>query len=181
MTCRAVLRLVPMLLAVVVAGCAAEPGAKAPAAPQTSYRAQTDARLTGAIAVDTLRYAQSAGVPPDSAIADVPAYVTSALKAELQRAGVRVGAPKCRLEGVIRNFTTARASAAYRHVYLDIRYVLWIGAVVQFDQAIGSTWTGAVTRGDSTAANAAIAKNLDVLMHDAWFGTLLSRECRAAA
>ena len=166
-------RRLPLALALLVAACAAQPG---PQGPRTGYQPQTTAHLTGSVAVNPMGYRPRSGAAPQGSVQDVPGYITGALKAELRRAGARLDSGRCTLDGTIRDFNVERAGAE-EHYGIDIRYVLTVGNDIPFDQAIGTTFT--VPRGQSVdrAVDAGIAKNLNILLKDDWFQTLLVREC----
>jgi hypothetical protein len=166
-------RRLPLALVLLVAACSTQPGGLG---PRTGYQPQTSAHLTGAVAVNTMNFRPRTGVAPQGSVQDVPGYVTGALKAELRRAGARLDSSRCILDGTIRDFNVQRAGAE-EHYGLDIRYVLTVGNDIPFDQAIGTTFT--VPRGQSVdqAVDAGIAKNLNILLKDDWFQTLLVREC----
>lgn len=170
------LRRLPLALALLVAACATQPVS----APRTGYQPQTTAHLTGTIAVNPVDYRPRGGVAPQGSVRDVPGYVTNALKAELRRAGAGLNSSRCILDATIRDFKVDRAGPE-EHYGVDIHYVLAVGGNVEFDQAFGTTFT--VARGQSVdrAVDAAIAKNLNFLLNDDWFATLLVRECRGRA
>jgi hypothetical protein len=166
-------RPLPLVLALLVAACAAQPAVQA---PRSGYQPQTAVHLTGGVAVNALDYRPRGGIAPQGSVRDVPGYVTGALKAELRRAGARLDSQRCVLDGTIRDFKVDRQGAE-EHYGVDIRYVLTVGTGVQFDQAFGTTFT--VARGQSIdrAVDSAIAKNINFLLKDDWFQTLLVREC----
>jgi len=171
-------RRLPLALALLVAACAAQPPAGP--GPWTGYQPRTTAHLTGSVAVNPLGYRPRSGVPPQGSVRDVPGYVTNALKAELRRAGAGLDSKRCVLDGTIRDFKVDPAGAE-QHYGVDIHYVLTVGRTVEFDQAFGTTFT--VARGQSVdrAVDDAIAKNLNFLLKDDWFQTLLVRECSGRA
>lgn len=171
------LRRLPIVFALLLAACATQP--KAPA-PRQGYQPQTTAHLTGSVAVSGLDYKPRSGTAPRSSVQDVPGYVTAALKAELRRAGAALDSRRCVLTGTIRDFKVDPAGKE-EHYGIDIRYVLTVGRDVPFDQAIGTTFT--VARGQSVdrAVDDAIAKNLNILLKDDWFATLLVRQCSGRA
>ncbi|MFE0754102.1 hypothetical protein ACFW16_09125 [Inquilinus sp. NPDC058860] len=169
------LRRLPLALALLVAACAVQPAGPG---PRTGYQPQTTAHLTGAIAVNPMDYRPRTGVAPQGSVRDVPGYVTNALKAELRRAGAGLNSSRCILDGTIRDFKVDRAGPE-EHYGVDIRYVLAVGGNVQFDQAFGTTVTVARGQPVDRAVDDAIAKNLNFLLKDDWFATLLLRECSA--
>ncbi|MGF6230119.1 hypothetical protein QFZ27_004074 [Inquilinus ginsengisoli] len=170
------LRRLPLAFALLVAACATQPVS----GPRTGYQPQTTAHLTGAVAVNPMDYRPRSGVAPQGSVRDVPGYVTNALKAELRRAGAGLNSSRCVLDATVRDFKVDRAGAE-EHYGVDIHYVLAVGGNVQFDQAFGTTFT--VARGQSVdrAVDDAIAKNLNFLLKDDWFATLLLRECSGRA
>ncbi|MGK9234866.1 hypothetical protein KXS07_24165 [Inquilinus limosus] len=170
-------RRLPLALAFLVAACAVQPPGPG---PRTGYQPRTTTHLTGSIAVNPMGYQPRGGVAPQGSVRDVSGYVTNALKAELRRAGAGLNSARCVLDGTIRDFKVDRAGAE-EHYGVDIRYVLTVGNTVEFDQAFGTTFT--VARGQSVdrAVDDAIAKNLNFLLKDDWFQTLLVRECSGRA
>lgn len=170
-------RHLPLTLALLLAACAAQPGA---GGPRQGYQPQTSAHLTGTVAVNALAYRPRSGGAPRGTVRDVPGYVTGALKAELRRAGAGLDSRRCVLDGTIRDFKVEPAGAE-EHYGIDIRYVLTVGSGVEFDQAIGTTTTVSRGRSVDRAVDAAIAKNLEILLEDDWFATLLVRQCSGRA
>jgi hypothetical protein len=154
-----------LLLATALAGCQTNsPARPAPGA------------LTGAVALEPLDWRPRAGRPPADFGRDVPSAMTAALASALGDAGIGLDGQRCRLEGTVRDF---RLADGLFHV--DVRYVLATGGTVRFDQAIGTYDLVPPGTGTEAAADAAMAKNLRVLLADDWFRTLLRQECAGRA
>ncbi len=153
--------IIPALLglAILLAGCQTTPAAR-PIPPG----------IGGAVTLQPLDYRPRSGPPPAGYGRDVPAAIGAALAQALHEAGIGLDGRHCRLSGTVRDF--AVQDGLWR---VDVRYVLAVGGSVMFDQAIG-TWYAPEGAGPATA-EAAIAKNLAVLVADDWFRTLVSRDC----